>query len=368
MQKENNMALMNKKVQAAQYVSMQKKYEALAKQVDVLQNLAFNGNSVSTVGAEFRTLLADLDIQQACNRYVWEGLPNNLTSWQIEQMLYYKGQLCGFFMGGVLYILPFAQKDGVNVLGQPNAVQPVAFNGAMNAELASFGGKLIVSNLGAFNPKAQAALLYDKNPLNSNGNTISRYLLNNVLTEAQADILGRIRTNVKNSSQKVVFYVDSEAQKRQTESDLLNAYGSEQPFVIVVRNATGIEERTDGKADTLQGNIQSDTQALFEAYQSFNSIRCGALGITNGGAFEKKERKITAEADDMAQQTDLVIQGGLDMRKLFLSQMKLIYPQYADILGKIKVYIRGSEEDPNAEQPKGENENFEKNEVEKNEQ
>lgn len=345
----------NKKVQWAQFRSMQANVEAMAKQIIALSNIKFNANSAKTVGIDFSNAMEDLDLQQACNRYRWGRLPDNLQSWQIEEMLYYQSVLTGFFKGGVMYILPFSARDGVNVVGSPNAVLPVTFNGALAGDFSDAGfGKLLVANDGSINPNAQCALLYDKIPRNTNGGAMSRWQINKSLREAQADILGRIEQNLQNISQKVVFYVDSEAQQRQMESDLDQAFGSDKPYVIVVRGTTGIDDRKDGQAQTLQGNIQNETQALFEAYQSFNSIRCGLLGIQNGGAFEKKERKITAEADDQAEQTNLVADGGLYMRKLFLAQMKVIYPQYANILNKIKVYRVGGEEDPNVKHEDGE--------------
>lgn len=340
--------LPNKKVQWAQFRNMQSNVESMAKQIIALSNIKFNANCAKTVGIDFVQAMEDLDLQQACNRFRWDGLPDNLQSWQIEQMLFYQGVLTGFFKGGVLYVLPFAAKDGVNVVGAPNAVMPVTFNGAMAGDFSDAGfGKMLVASDGSINPNAKCALLYDKIPRASNGGALSRWQINKSLREAQADILGRIEQNLQNISQKVVFYVDSEAQQRQMESDLDNAFGSNKPYVIVVRGTTGIDDRKDGQAQTLQGNIQNETQALFEAYQSFNSIRCGLLGIENGGAFEKKERKNLIESDDMSEQTDLVADGGLYMRRLFLAQMKVIYPQYSNILNKIKVYKVGGIDDPN---------------------
>ena len=38
-----------------------------------------------------------IDEQDATNRYVWYNLPCNLSSQELERMLYYKGQLCFFY-------------------------------------------------------------------------------------------------------------------------------------------------------------------------------------------------------------------------------------------------------------------------------
>ena len=39
-----------------------------------------------------------IDEQDAVNRYTWYNLPCNITSQELERMLYYKGQLAFFYM------------------------------------------------------------------------------------------------------------------------------------------------------------------------------------------------------------------------------------------------------------------------------
>lgn len=76
----------------------------------------------------------------------------------------------------------------------------------------------------------------------------------------------------------------------------------------------------------MQGDIANEIQSLFETWQSINSIRCMCSGISNGGAFEKKERVITDEINTDSVQTTTVLDAGLQMRQLFLEQMRQIYP------------------------------------------
>lgn len=320
-----------------QMLNFQAQLEHLGKRIESFSKLNFNVQTIDTLGLEFSQTLRDLDVQQCCNRYKWEGLPDYLTGQLIEIMLYNRGSLCGFFKGGTLYVLPYAQKDGINVYGLPNAVQPITYNGA-NTELhTNFGEALPVNNLGKFNNKASACLLYDRLPMYSqNATPLSRAQLNDVLLKYQCDLLGRIKNNLRNVDKKTIFYVDNESQLRQTTNDLRQAYGTEDPFIVVVRNSN---IGAGNANESLQGDIANETQSLFEAWQSVNSIRCMVSGIANGGAFEKKERKITGELEGGSAQTDLVLDAGLQMRRLWLNQMKTIYPEYADVLGKITVNI-----------------------------
>lgn len=322
----------------AQMLNMQARLEHLGIRIEQISKLAFNYERVDTIGTEFNQVLKDLDAQQNCNKYKWNGLPNYLPAWLIEYMLYLHGSLCGFISGGSLYILPYAQNKGINIYGMPNAVQPITFNGAMAGGNPDnfFGKELPVNNFGDENSKAKACILYDRIPVySSNSSPIGRAVLNDDLVRYQCEILGRVKNNLKNLDKKVVFWVDSEAQKNQMTNDIREAYGTDDPFIIAVRGSNW----KDVKGETLQGDIANETQSLFETWQSINSIRCMCSGIANGGAFEKKERKITGELQGDQSQTEIVIDAGLQMRRLFLEQMKNIYPEYAEMLNKITVEI-----------------------------
>ena len=322
----------------SQILNMQAQLEHIGVRLETISKLSFNNTRIDTIGTEFETVLKDLDAQQNCNKYRWKGLPNYLPEWLIEYMLYLRGSLCGFISGGTLYILPYAQNKGINIYGMPNAVQPITFNGAMAGGEPNnyFGKELPINNFGDPNSKAKACILYDRIPVySSNSSPIGRAVLNDELIKYQCEVLGRIKNNLKNLDKKVVFWVDGETQKNQMSRDLREAYGTDDPFIVAVRGS----DFKDNKGETLQGDIANETQSLFETWQSINSIRCMCSGIANGGAFEKKERKITGELQGEEAQTEIVIDAGLQMRRLFIEQMKNIYPEYSEMLGKITIEI-----------------------------
>lgn len=312
-------------------LNMQAQLEHLGVRIETISRLKFNNNRMDTIGIEFRPTIQDLDGQQNCNKYIWkhknvEGLTDYLPSWLVEYMLYQRGSLCGFILGGVLYILPYAQNKGINTYGLPNAVQPITFNGAMpGGHNTPFGKELTINNFGDPNSKATACILYDRIPVwSANSSPISRAALNAKLVEYQCEIIGRVKNQLKNIDKKVVFWVDSEKQKNQMAKDIREAYGTDDPFIVAVR---GAQMDTRNTTDTLQGDISNEIQSLFETWQSVNSIRCMCSGISNGGAFEKKERVITDEINTDSVQTTTVLDAGLRMRQLFLEQMRRIYPK-----------------------------------------
>ena len=54
------------------------------------------GGYKCTIKEDIKKYLRLIDEQDAVNRYVWYNLPANITSQELERMLYYKGQVCFF--------------------------------------------------------------------------------------------------------------------------------------------------------------------------------------------------------------------------------------------------------------------------------
>ena len=48
---------------------------------------------------DMKALLRVIDEQDAVNRYTWYNLPCDISSEELERLLYYKGQLCFFYFG-----------------------------------------------------------------------------------------------------------------------------------------------------------------------------------------------------------------------------------------------------------------------------
>lgn len=350
---------MNKKGQL--YVQSQIE-QAIGKLItSIYSGQKMNNNTIPNLGLEYIQTLKDLDVQQNTNKYIWEGLPVYLPGWLIETMLYYRSSLAGWINGGVLRLLPYAQTNGINIYGLPTSVQPISFNGVIQNKGDVKIGKPLLTNFdGSKNNEAKVCILYDRIPTFKQDTFISRSILNDCLISYQADILSRIKINLQNSNKRQVFYVDDEKQKLQMQNDLEQAYGSSNPFILVVRDSANQinNEPLQKSADELQ------TQSLFEAWQSINSIRCMVSGIANDGAFEKKERKITGELTGDSVQADLVLNAGLKMRQLWIEEMKIAYPEYSDMLNKIKVRI--NEETINYDE-KNESEFEDESEIDKEE-
>lgn len=274
----------------------------------------------------FKELMRDLDIQLCCSRFQWKGLPPYLDSNLIELMLMYRGSLVAFKNGGILKILPYFQEGDLNIYGRLTKLTPMSFNGSEEGKKLKYridiNGKLYDEN----ENKNVGVVLNDKIPYYVSGIVPSRFYLDEVLNEVIADTLSRIQNNILNSENKVVFYCESENQRRVFENAIRNAYGSGNNFIVVVKGSNSIKE-----TNPFHYKVENETQKLFESFQSYMNIKCLCMGIKNGGAFEKKERKIVGELNDDSIQSNMILEQGLIMRKLFLKQLKETFKGFKDI-------------------------------------
>lgn len=289
--------------------------------IEQMTGYDMNLNKATTdVGSDYLAAMQQLDITQNCNKYRWTGLPKHLSSWLIELMLYARGSLCGFVVGGELKILPFTSCGTLNEVGLFTKVQPMSYNGSIadNGD-AKYGAEIeVYTGRGEENP---ACILFDNIPyINQSYKCFSRFVLNNAFVKWQADLLGRIKINIANSTKRILIKCPNDAQKRQLEKDLAAAYNTDNPFIIYT---DGAPLETDGTFLDIKDDLHA--QDLIETWQSLNNIRCLMSGIDNNGAFEKKERMITAEQTGNNQQTDVVNDSGLQLRKWFLECLKDAY-------------------------------------------
>lgn len=275
----------------------------------------FNGQDFNNVGnfnapvAEYINLWQYYDLNQNVSKFEWSGLPDGLTSWVIERMLYLRGAVAGFMLGGFFYILPFTAEAGdYNPYGMPTKITPVPFNGEKLGKFAR-GFKLPVNANGTKEVEYQAVLLFDNIPINPSGGIVSRFALNNVLIKEIADTLARIKLNIVISNKKIFIQVPDPAQRDIVEKELALAFGSESPFAVIT---------SEMPAQTIQSTSDLNAMELFNAIKNYDAIRCSMSGISSKGfGAEKKERLVTGELTGQEEEKDLVLMFQLYMRQQF---------------------------------------------------
>ena len=74
---------------------------------------------------QVRAAFRIIDEQDAVNRYKWYNIPFELSSEEIERMLYYKGSLIAFNLNDKFYMTPYALEGTIDIYGRYNSVHPV---------------------------------------------------------------------------------------------------------------------------------------------------------------------------------------------------------------------------------------------------
>lgn len=262
---------------------------------------------------KYMLIWSKYDQTQCVSRYVWDNLPNGLTSILIERMLYARGVLCGFKFAGRVYILPFVVAgDGLNIYGMPTKVKPISYNGRTTRGVNDWFGEnfeLPIDTLGNEKEDYNAVLLYDNVPDGPNGLAMPKALLNQIIIKEIADTFARININVVVSNKKILLQCKDAKQSEVMRRELEIAFGSDSPFAIVTSpmETANVQSTNDYNADD-----------LFNTIKNYDAIRCFMNGISSKSfGTEKKERLVSGELAGAEEEKQLVLDLGLDLRQQF---------------------------------------------------
>lgn len=259
---------------------------------------------------DYTLIWTNYDYNQCVSRYVWEGLPNGLTSWNLERMLYFRGTLAGFKFAGKFYVLPYTPKPGLNPYGLPTGIQPITYNGQAVAGKNDFFGtnfELPVDVYGDETDEYSAVLLYDALPFATSDKTPSRFFLNQIIIKEIAETFARININVAVSNKKILLQIKDAKQRDVVQKELEAIFGSDCPFGVITSplEAGAVQSTSDYQADD-----------LFNTIKNYDAIRCFMSGITSAGfGAEKKERLVTGELTGAEEEKNLILDMGFEFRK-----------------------------------------------------
>lgn len=265
---------------------------------------------------QYRRIWSTYDLNQCVARYVWDGLPNGLTSWNLERMLYFRGTLAGFMFAGKFYIFPYTMSGaGINPYGLPFKVRPITYNGQAVGGKESFFGQdfeLPVDQYGDEADQYSAVLLYDSIPYSPGTSSPTRYALNQIIIDQMTEVLARVNINIVISNKKIMLVVKDAKQRDIVEEELRIAFGSDSPFAVLSSplDVESVQNTSDYNADD-----------LFNTLKNYDAIRCFMSGISSKGyGAEKKERLVTGELAGAEEEKDLILDLGLELRQLFCNQ------------------------------------------------
>ena len=291
------------------------------------------GGSKVTLKEDIKKFLRLIDEQDAVNRYVWYNLPANITSQELERMLYYKGQLCLFYDKNLqeFYFMPYALDGTIDFYGRFNTIHPVPMTSGTedkgNKAQAQYLSNLKLKCVYGIKMPEQVmpedltectVLLHDYTKQLSQ-TILPRATVNDPLLDVLAECIPMMRTNMIASSGVKGVRVQDADQKQNVidgSNSLEQAVLTGNPWVPII-GSIDFQELTDGQIGKLQD--------YFLAMQSIDNLRLSGYGIDNGGLFEKKAHELQSEADINGGPVGLVLQDGLSIRQNFCNIVNSIW-------------------------------------------
>ncbi len=283
------------------------------------------GGSKYTLKEDVKKFLRLIDEQDAVNRYVWYNLPANITSQELERMLYYKGQLCFFYDKDLeeFYFMPYALDGTIDFYGRYNSIHPVPMTSGTDdkgskaqaqylaeKKLKCIYGIKLPEELTKDDLMGSCVLLHDYTKQLSQ-TIIPRVNVNDSIIDVMAECVPFMRTSLLSSTGvKGVRVNDADQAESVADGNRGIEHGAltGEPFVPII-GSVEFQELTDGQT--------TKSEEYMLAMQSLDNLRLSGYGIDNGGLFEKKAHELQSEADLNGGPVGLVLQDGLSIRQNF---------------------------------------------------
>lgn len=300
--------------------------------IDPKTRLPIKMGSNANIKDDIKKQLRIIDEQDAVNRYVWYNIPANVTSQEIERMLYYKGQLAFFYCKDLeeFYFMPYALDGTIDFYGRYNTIHPVPMTSGTDDK----GAKAQAEYLSSLKLKCVYGIkmpeeIDEESILNStvllhdytkqlSQNIIPRVSINDPLLDVMADCIPYMSTNLLLSTGIMGLRVsdaDSDAVEAANKG-IKDAALRGQGYVPIV-GSMEFQELNAGQV--------GKSEEYMLAMQSLDNFRLSLYGIDNGGLFEKKAHELQSEADINGGPVGLVMQDGLAIRQNFCNIVNSIW-------------------------------------------
>ncbi len=283
-----------------------------------------------------------IDEQDAVNRYKWYNLPCNISSEELERLLYYKGQLCFFYFKELdeFYFMPYALDGSIDFYGRYNTIHPVPMSsGTEGTKEEKDQRKKIYETQRALLSMLKLNVVKSIKPLNElkeedlynsavilwdysrqiGQNIVPRADVNDTLLEAIAEIPCFLRTALIASTGikgMRVADADAKAEVVQASNDVLKCALTGK-LATPITSAIEIQELFEGPVGKAQEYLLS--------MQALENFRLSTYGLENGGLFEKKAHKLETEQQMNTSTVGLVYEDGLAIRQNFCNIVNSIW-------------------------------------------
>ena len=284
---------------------------------------------------EIKKCLRIIDEQDAVNRYVWYNLPNNITSQELERLIYYKGQLCFFYNKDLdeFYFMPYALDGTIDFYGRFNRVHPVPMtSGTEEKNKSKYEAQCKLLSMIKLYPKYGIKLETPTKDEQEN----SCVLLHDYTKQLSQTIIPRVSVNepILDVMAECIPYMSLNLLIATGISGIRTQGGDERDNVV--EGAIDMKRKAlagipwvalDGKVDfqELSNGVVAKSEEYMLAMQSLDNFRLGTYGIENGGLFEKKAHVLEGEQAVNGGPVGLVMQDGLSIRQNFCNIVNSIW-------------------------------------------
>lgn len=286
-----------------------------------------------TTKDDIKKFLRLIDEQDAVNRYVWYNIPCNITSQELERMLYYKGQLCFFYNKDLeeFYFMPYALDGTIDFYGRFNTIHPVPMTSGVDdkgskaqaeyladIKLKCVYGVKLPDEISPEDMIDSTVLLHDYTKQLSQ-TIIPRQSVNDPLLDVMSECVPYMQTSLLLGTGINGIRVNDADQQHNVEDaseSLKDAALNNKPWIPIIGNIE-FQELTNGQV--------AKSEEFMLAMQSLDNLRLSGYGIDNGGLFEKKAHELQTEADINGGPVGLVMQDGLQIRQNFCNIVNSIW-------------------------------------------
>lgn len=313
---------------------------SLYKQAGVDQETGLPSRMVDSVLMlkNMKHILRLVDEQDAINRYKWFNLPCNISSEELERLLYYKGQLCFFYFKDLdeFYFMPFALDGSIDFYGRYNRIHPVPMSSGTEDDkknqkqidtqraLLSTLKLKVVKAIKSLNELKEedlynsAVILWDYSR-QIGQNIVPRADVNDPLLEVIAEIPCFLRTAlIASTGIKGMRVADADAK-----DEVIKASNEILKCALTGKLATPITSAIEIQ-ELFEGPVGKAQEYLL-SMQALENLRLSTYGLENGGLFEKKAHKLEEEQEMNTSTVGLVYEDGLAIRQNFCNIVNSIW-------------------------------------------
>lgn len=304
--------------------------------------LKITGDEPENLCINLKQVLHIIDRQDAVNRFTWYNLPDGITGQMLETMLYYKGQLCFFYLESTdkFYFMPYALDGNIDFYGRYTGVHPIPYSGGTTDEEKQLS-KAQADTLAQIKLKPTYDVLLPEELLEegisaltdrcvllkdySHGlsqTVISRSIVNNPIIELESEILPFMRTALIRATGVKGMRVGTSDEQSNVEAanrSMLAAALSGKVNIPIVGTVDfqELNDGTVGKADEFLMTLQG-----------VDNFRLSTYGLDNGGLFQKRQHMLQSEQEMNAAgggSVGLIMQDGLTLRQTFCDIVNSIW-------------------------------------------